>query len=257
MTTETYDGYSLYPSKLYGKSYDIAARDALEAILTAADERGMNVFVGVGLFAWFDFSPQSLQWHINVTNELFSMYGHHKSLYGWYISEEIFGSLYFDYDFVENDKYKEIVKFFQEYKAFVEKITPTKPVALAPNNIRFHHYEKEWKEILANVDILLPFAFARDPENLNIIEINNICKATNTHFWVDMEMFNWPLDNGLVPKTFNDLVKEIRTYDDVEQIYGYQYTGIMNSPDNKLIIGINETVELYKEYEKYYNDVIK
>ncbi len=252
MSVKDYKGLALYPSGLFGERYPIAARDPVEAILSAADECEMSVFMGVGSFAWFDFSPEALEWHKNVTNELFELYGTHKSLYGWYVSAEIFGALYYDYPHVENEKYKEIVTFFQEYKAFVDKLTPTKPIAFAPNNIRFQEFEKEWKEILPNVDILLPFAFARDPENLNIKEIADICEACCTHFWVDMEMFAWPIDNGLLPKSIEELIGEIRFYDDVEQIYGYQFTGIMNPPDNQYNLGGERAKELYKRYMEYY-----
>lgn len=257
MTVETYRGKAFYPSKIYPERFDIAAKDPVEAILSAADECEMNVFLGVGLFAWFDFSEESLKWHKRVTEELFEMYGHHKSLYGWYISEEMFGSLYYEYPYLKGSDYKNIVNFFEDYTSFVRELTPTKPVALAPNNIRFHEFEKEWKEILVNVDILIPFAFARDPEHLNIKEIADICNACGTHFWVDMEMFAWPLDNGLVPKSTEELIKEIRMYDDVEQIYGYQYTGIMNSPDFKYELGGEKTRELYTGYYEYYRSVME
>lgn len=256
MTVENYRGKAFYPSKVYPERFDITARDPVEAILSAADECEMNVFLGVGLFAWFDFSPESLEWHKRITQELFEMYGHHKSLYGWYVSEEMFGSLYYEYPYLRDSDYKYIVNFFKEYKSFIKELTPTKPVALAANNIKFHEFEQEWKEILVNVDILLPFAFARDPERLNINEILTICKECGTHFWVDMEMFAWPLDNGLVPKSVEELIKEIRMYDEIEQIYGYQYTGIMNSPNFRYNLGGNKTRELYKGYYEYYKTII-
>lgn len=255
MTIETYVGEAYYPSRLYKGRCPITAEDPLEAILEAADEVGMNVLLGVGLYAWFDFSNESLKWHEEVTKELNSLYGHHDSLYGWYISEEMFGSFYYDYPPVPDEKYKEIVKFFREYKAFARDLTPTKPVALAPNNIRFHEYEKEWKEVLVNIDILIPFAFARDPENMNIDEIADICKACGTHFWVDMEMFVSPFDNGLMPKPYDELIKEIRTYDKLEQIYGYQFTGLMNSPESKYNLGGQKAKKLYDEYLKYHKEV--
>jgi hypothetical protein len=255
MTALDYTGKAFYPSKLFEDRVPLTADDSIEAILSAADEVNMNVLLGVGLYAWFDFSDESLKWHKEVTKELYAFYGHHQSLYCWYISEEMFGSLYYDYPPVPDEKYKDIVKFFKEYKTFVQQLTPTKPVALAPNNIRFHEYEKEWKEILVNIDILIPFAFARDLDNLNIKEIAQICKSCGTHFWVDLEIFEFPLDNGLVPKTCEELIKEIRIYDDVEQIYGYQYTGIMNSPDNKFNLGGEKAKQLYKEYINYYKQI--
>lgn len=257
MKCKSYPGKAFYPSDLYKSRVAIAAHNPIEAILAAADECGMNVFLGVGMYAWFDFSSESLKWHKIVTNELWRKYGHHKSLYGWYISEEIFGSLYYDYPPVRNGRYKDIIKFFKEYKKYVSKLSPTKPVALAPNNIRFDHYAIEWKLILKNIDILLPFAFARDPEHMNIDRIAQICQPSGTHFWVDMEMFAWPLDNGLVPKTYENLIKEIRTYDMLEQIYGYQFTGIMNTPDSSYDLGGEKAKDLYVKYKSYYENIMK
>lgn len=255
MTSKEYNGKAFYPSKLFKDRVLLTAEDPIEAILTAADEVNMNVLLGVGLYAWFDFSEESLTWHKKVTKELYELYGHHPSLYCWYISEEMFGSLYYDYPQVCDEKYKDVVTFFKEYKSFVQKFTPTKPVALAPNNIRFHEYEKEWKEILEYIDILIPFAFARDRENMNIDEIAQICKACETHFWVDMEVFEFPFDNGLMPKMYDELIKEIRTYDKLEQIFGYQFTGLMNPPESRFNLGGEKSKQLYREYKEYHKKI--
>ena len=251
MTAETYTGKALYPSLTYPDRYPLSCHDPVRAILEAADECEMTVFLGVGLFAWFDFCEASLEWHKRVTRELFELYGHHQSLYGWYISEEMFGSLYEEWDHVANENYKEVVRFFCEYRALVSELTPTKPVALAPNNIRFHEFAHEWGEILSHIDILIPFAFARDPENVNIAEIQAICDRANTRFWVDMEMFSFPLDNGLVPKSIGELVSEIHAYDSVEQIFGYQFTGIMNLPDSPHNLGGGPAKQLYSDYHEH------
>ncbi len=248
MTAESYRGRALYPSELHPERYPLTCFDPVAAILEAADECQMTVFLGVGLFAWFDFSAESLWWHKRVTRELFDRYGHHHSLYGWYISEEMFGSLYDEWEHLPNEAYKDIVRFFLEYKAFVRNLTPTKPIALAPNNIRFHEFAGEWGEILPNIDILIPFAFARDPENLNVAEIQKICDLAGAHFWVDMEMFAFPIDDGLVPKSIDELLTEVRSYDAVEQIFGYQFTGIMNFPESQHNLGGSPAKKLYADY---------
>ena len=74
MTVDTYDGKAFYPSKLYKNRMPIRCEDPLEVILTAADECGMHVFPGVGMYAWFEFSPDSLEWHKRVTVELNERY---------------------------------------------------------------------------------------------------------------------------------------------------------------------------------------
>lgn len=249
MTVETYDGSAFYDSKLYSKREKLGCEDPIEAILSAADECGMAVFPGVGMYAWFDFSPQSLEWHKRVAAELFERYGHHKSFYGWYVSEEIMGALYYGYDPVPDEDYLDIQNFFREFTGFVRKLTPTKPVALAPNNIQMHHYEEQWLPILENIDILIPFAFARS--EYNVAQIAAMCKKTGTHFWVDFEMFSFPFHDGLRPKTVKAMLEEMQHYNTLEQIYGYQYTGIMNEPGLRMCLGGEETEVFYQEYMDY------
>ena len=92
-TVDSYAGKAFYPSELYPGRMDITAEDPIEAILSEADRLGMNVLVGVGIFAWFDFTPESLEWHKRVAKELWDMYGHHESFYAFYVSEESGGGL--------------------------------------------------------------------------------------------------------------------------------------------------------------------
>lgn len=230
----------------------LAARDPIEAVLRAADRCGMHVLLGVGLFAWFDFSEQSLEWHRRVARELFQRYGGHASFYGWYVSEEIMGDLYYSYMPHSAERWKELAVFFREFRTFVQELAPTKPVAFAPNNVRFHLYAEEWKTILPFIDILIPFAFARDPEHLNVVQMKQICDECGTHMWVDMEMFREPFEDGLVPKTMEALLREIRQYDALEQCYGYQYTGLMNHPASRFSLGGEPAKELYARYLQYY-----
>ncbi|MEG1874493.1 MAG: DUF4434 domain-containing protein, partial [Angelakisella sp.] len=176
MTADGYSGKAYYPSALYENRMDIAAHDPIEAVLAAADECGIHVFLGIGLYAWFDFTAESLKWHIRVAQEVYQKYGGHKSFYGWYVSEEIFGDLYFSHPTVEDEEWKKMPVFFRDFTAAIRKLTPTKPVALAPNNIKFHEREAEWKEILPYIDVLIPFAFARDLEHLNVLDIKRICE---------------------------------------------------------------------------------
>ena len=114
-----------------------------------------------------------------------------------------------------------------------------------------HLYREQWKGILDNLDILIPFAFARS-EN-NIPQITEMCNASGVHFWVDMEIFRFPFVNGaLVPKDFEGLLKEIRDYDMLEQIFGYQYTGLLNEPGkNGRHLGGEETETLYARFYDY------
>ena len=252
LTCETYDGRAFYPSAMYPGRMPIRAQDPVEAVLRAADRCGSHVLVGIGLFAWFDFSAESLEWHKRVAREAFERYGNHPSFYGWYVSEELLGDLYWSYLPEQAQRWREVGTFFREFRAFVHTLDPVRPIAFAPNNVRFHEHEAEWKTILPYIDILLPFAFARDPAGWNVPEMKQICEDCGVHMWVDMEMFQVPFEDGLLPKEYGELVREIEQYSSLEQCYGYQYTGLMNRPGFTPALGGACTEELYERYRARY-----
>jgi hypothetical protein len=47
------------------------------------------------------------------------------------------------------------------------------------------------------------------------------------------------------------MLEEMQHYNDLEQIYGYQYTGIMNEPGYRYDLGGEETEEFYRDYMAY------
>ncbi len=253
MSADNYDGTAFYDTEIAPRYPNMKEKDPIEAILSAADECDMTVFPGVGHYAWFDYSPESLIWHKRVAKDLFEKYGHHKSFYGFYISEEMFGDLYYSYPPVPNEDYKNIQTFFKEFTPYVHELAPSKPVALACNNNDMHKYPDEWGGILENLDILIPFGFARETNEYNMPQIAEMCKKYNTHFWCDLEVFKFPFtDKGLTPKDIEELSEEIRKYDALEQLYGYQYTGHMNEPGkNTKNLGGKDTEDLYAAYYEY------
>ena len=88
-------------------------------------------------------------------------------------------------------------------------------------------------------------------EHLNVVQMKQICDECGTHMWVDMEMFRGALEDGLVPKTMEALLREIRQYDALEQCYGYQYTGLMNHPASRFSLGGEPAKELYASILQY------
>ena len=101
-------------SKLYPKS-DILAKDPIEAILTAADKNGQNVFIGVGNNYGRAGEPEDIE-------ELFERYHSHKSFYGWYFACEL-----------------NMEKFRPEYwdklnrnTIKARKLSPAKPILMSP-----------------------------------------------------------------------------------------------------------------------------
>jgi hypothetical protein len=245
-----YKGVAYYPSKLFAGRVPITAKDPLEAVLAQADKSGMNVFIGVGSYAWFDFTNGSLAWHKKLAKELWDKYGHHPSFYGWYVSEEQDGGL------SDDQARKDIVHFFAEFGKFVHRLAPDKPVMLATNSHHLRGAEDTYRKLLPNLDILCPFGFHRMPaDDLTgeeaATKLQQLCDQAGSHFWLDLEVFDFAEGNALIPRSINGLLSDLHRFPNFEKIICYQYPGLMNSPDMSIKPGGENTVKLYLDYKHY------
>jgi hypothetical protein len=256
ISTTGYKGLAYYPSELFPGRVQMASNDPLEAILSEADRLKMNVFLGVGLYAWFDFSGASLDWHKKVAKELWNRYGHHPSFYGWYVSEETYGNLIPDQGESAKTHYRqEIVTFFREFQGYCRSLAPEKPIMFAPNTFGLLESQDAWPLVLAHVDILCPFGFHRMPKTDLTGEQaadtwQKICDRAGTHLWMDMEAFTFE-GKALVPRPIGGLIQDMRRFPNFEKILCYQYPGMFNSSESRMKPGGAPTVTLYHDYQQY------
>lgn len=245
-----YHGIAYYPSKLYPGRMQITAKDPIEAILTEADKLGMHVFLGVGMYAWFDYSHASLEWHERVAKELWQFYGNHPSFYGWYISEEKDGGL------GDATERSQIVNFFKQFTPYVHQLAPDKPVMLATNCYHLRGAESTYMKLLPNLDILCPFAFDRmdkgDETGAQAAALlAKMTKETGTHLWLDMEVFVFDKAGGLIPRPIAGVIGDLHKYTNFEETLCYQYPGLLTSPTASVKLGGEKAVRLYKDYKRY------
>ena len=251
-----YQGLAYYPSKLFPGRMPIAAKDPIEDILSEADRLSMHVFLGVGMYAWFDFSRASLEWHERVADELLERYGKHRSFYGWYVSEEKDGSLG---DLAEREQ---IVKFFTEFTPYVHRLAPGKPVMLATNCFHLREAEDTYRKLLPNLDILCPFGFGRMPSDDETGEqaamlLDTLCEKAGTHLWLDMEAFAFDKGGALIPRAIHGIVSDLRDFTNFEEILCYQYPGLFTAPNASMKLGGKAAVNLYLDYKKYLKESLK
>lgn len=250
METDGYHGRAYYPSQLYPGRMPIATQDPLEIILSEADRLGMQVLPGVGLYAFFDFSPSSLTWHKQVAAELWARYGHHPSFYGWYVSEEQDGGL------GSVEERREIVDFFRQFTPYVRGLAPDKPVMLAINSFHFRGAEDTYRQLLPHLDILCPFGFHRMPaadltgEQAAAL-MQSLCDEAHTHLWLDLESFVFGNNSELHPRPIEGLVRELTRFGGFEKTLHYQFPGLMSSPAMSRQPGGPGSVKLYLDYKKH------
>lgn len=261
---ENYAGKAFYPSTLYPERMDIVANDPIEAILSEADKLNMNIFLGVGMFAWFDFTQESLEWHKLVAKELWDMYGHHESFYGFYVSEESGGGLdnWEQSAEMQSKRKGDNVNFFKELKSFCKDFAPSKPLMLATNSFDVPTGMDTYPALLEHLDILCPFGFARMPEgDLSGKEAANMlqsaCDAANSHLWFDLEVFLFNPDDSLYPRPMEEIIRDLNLLDNFEKILCYQFPGVFNDPKMSKRIGEERTLKLFKDYQDYLKKIKK
>ncbi|MCQ2159183.1 MAG: DUF4434 domain-containing protein [Bacteroidales bacterium] len=259
MDASGYRGKAFYDSQLYPARMEVTCPDALEAILEQADREGMDVLAGVGLYAWFDYTAASLQWHKNVAKELWERYGHHPSFYGFYVSEEGMGSL----DCFETDpllkpvRKQEMISFYKEFTAFCHDMAPSKPVMVCQNGWGIGESMELYPGFLSNVDISCPFAFNRMPEgDLTGLEavtfLQNTCNEVGCHLWFDLEAFLFdPDEQYLIPRPISEIKTDLLMFDNFEKVVCYQYPGVFSDPEASVQVGESATVELFNDYKEY------
>jgi len=252
-----YKGRAFYPSKLFPERMPIAAEDPLEAIFDEADKLGMHVCPGIGLYAWFDYSPGSLEWHIKVAQEIWERYGHHPSFYAWKVSEEGHGSLT---DLSGKPGTREmLVDFFIKFTAHLQRIAPDKPTMMARSTHGMRGAEETYRKLLPHLDILLAFCFHRMPETDMTGEdaaemLQNLCNEAGSHLWMNMEVFLFEDNeegNALIPRPIEQVLNDLQRFPNFEKIVCYQYPGLINSPEMSIKPGGSPTVKLYTDYKAY------
>lgn len=261
-TVDSYAGKAFYPSELYPGRMDITAEDPIEAILSEADRLGMNVLVGVGIFAWFDFTPESLEWHKRVAKELWDMYGHHESFYAFYVSEESGGGLdnWEQQPDMRKKRKADIVNFFKEFKSYCNSFAPGKPIMLATNSFEVPNGMDTYPALLEYLDILCPFGFARMPagdltgkEAADMLQ--EACNKAKSHLWFDLEAFLFNPDNSLYSRPIEEIIHDLNLFSNFEKILCYQFPGVFNDPDMSIRVGEERTIDLFNGYMKYLKEL--
>ena len=255
-----YHGLAYYPSDLYPGRMTMTSHDPIEAILSEADRLKMNVFLGVGAYAWFDFSPGALDWSKKVAAELWRRYGRHPSFYGWYVSAEAYGSLIPDQGQSEKERYRrQVIDFFRKFQAYCRSLAPEKPVMLAPNTHGLMQSKDVWPLVLKHLDIICPFGFHRMPAGdltgEQAAELwQAMCDKAGTHLWMDMEAFLFE-GKALVPRPIDGLIRDTQRFPNFEKILCYQYTGIFSAPGLRITPGGPPTLVLYDDYLRYLHSI--
>lgn len=252
-----------YPSKLVKKS-DITADDPLEAVLQTADQLRMNVFIGIGNN--YGGNAELKDWELDekVLEEVYTGYGHHASLYGWYIAREC--NLCHPFE-----NYMKGAPLL--YKR-AQELSPVLPFLISPYIVNEGDSNMEeglnrfWE---LGFDIFMPQDMMGQRFNQELVTVaqsrvfhekaRHACDTAGRHFWGNNEAFNFTEDGKyLVPRylgggVFGEegFIEQIRAVDPfVEKRMNFMDSAFFTPAHTQNLPGGEAAVKQYEDYIKYY-----
>ena len=239
---------------------NMVCKDPVGALLTAADEHGIKVFVSCGFYGnWQkpadNMKSQSVRKKaFKAMRELYAKYGSHPSFYGWYFPDETCILGHFG---------KSFIKYVNDYSAETQKIAPGTKTLIAPFGTKIAvtdaKFVRQLKEM--NVDYIAyqdevgvkkstPKQTARYFKRLKKAHD----KAGKSELWADIELFTFEgavYRSALIPAGAQRIAKQIESVAPyAEEILCYQTIGIVNAPDSDAFCGHPDSVKLYEELIK-------
>ncbi len=260
-----YNAGAFYESKLPALTQDVMKMlnfDLLGEMLAAAEDRGMNILVGIGrgkdLFTPInepEFS-KAVDLAVSVMEEIYDLYGHYGSFYGWYISHE-----------PSNLTASGELKFANAVVSRLRKLWPDKAVLLAPSGtptMDRDSMEASQVDIFAFQDAVgagyVPGQYTYDPENrirdldAAFASYKAVMDTTTKHFWSDLE--SWEMEGPNYENAYPALWSRVKRQFDIEKKYVsvqsmYAFTGFLASPDSTVQIGGSKAVDLFNGYKEF------
>lgn len=243
------DGKSFYPSEFMPAAYPDGQQSPVEAIMEAADQYGMYVFMSSGWAVNQDDNirdPKIKAIQQRIMRETASLFGDRKAFYGWYLPVE---------DSMEPILPDEAVHEANALTAVARSLTPGKKVMISPYGIchatiddpRFAEQVKKLKvDIIAYQDevgcVREPMPIPRMKENFK--KIGAIHKDSDIQFWSNVESFTWEKEDNtresaLIPAAFPRYLSQIvaASMAGAENVISFSVYGIIDDVKSTMPIG--------------------
>lgn len=255
------DQKSFYPSDFMPPAYPANRESPVEAIMNAADEHDMHVFMSCG---WAKSQldnlrdPEIRKIQRQIMQETAQKFGKHKSFFGWYLPVE---------DSMTPTLSDHAVDAVNTLTEEARKLTPGKPIMISPYGLCFaemdnpkfgEQIERLKVDIIAYQDevgcVREPMPMKRMKEHFKIL--GDIHKRTNIRFWANNESFTW--ENGtnsqqsaLIPAAFPRFLSQMTgvTQAGVEEILSFAMCGIFDKPSSEMPLG--QPCQSAKAYQDY------
>ena len=240
---------SYYPSKLMDWHYPEWRKSPVDAIMDAAAEHGMKVFMSTGWAKDQDDNlrdPKIKGRQIEMMTELAGLYGEHPAFYGWYLPvEDCFGPVLTDY----------AVEAVNALTARARELTPSAKIMISPYGIfnsDFDDPRYEQQIARLTVDIIAyqdEIGCVRERYPLtrlrgNWKKLRAIHDKTGIQMWANCESFTWEKgtndrSSALIPASYSRLLAQqvAATAGGAEKIISFVMCGMYETAESQYDLG--------------------
>lgn len=239
--------------------------DPIEEILDEADRLDVKVFLGNGFYGdWrrpkYNITTKEvIDLSFKAMEELTTLYGHHKSFYGWYFPDETCIILHYS---------KPFLAYVNACSREARLITPEKKTLIAPYGTNLALTNERFVRDLTNLDV--DFIAYQDEVGVKKTKVDRTAriferlkkahdKAGRAELWADIELFDFEglvYNSALIPAPFERIRKQIENVSPyVNNILAYQYLGLMNPESSLSFAGHERSTTLYNDYLNYLKEI--
>lgn len=255
------EGKAFYPSSLMPASYDTQKKSPVSAIMDAAAEHGMKVFMSTGWAKDQDDNlrnPAIKQRQMEMMEELAGIYGSHKAFYGWYLPvEDCLGPVLTDY----------AVDAVNALTERARQLAPGKKILISPygifnSNFEDPAYEKQISRL--KVDIIAyqdEIGCLREEYPLSRLKKNwkklrAIHNKLNIEMWANCESFTWEKgtndrSSALIPAAFSRVLSQMHAASaaGADRIISFITCGMWDQPGSPYPLGQpTYSCQIYEDY---------
>ncbi len=243
------EGKSYYPSALMPWQYPSHRQSPVDAIMEAAAENGMKVFMSTGWAKDQDDNlrdPKIKGRQLEMMEELSRLYGSHPAMYGWYLPvEDCLGPVLSDY----------AVDAVNALSARARELTPGMKILISPYGIfnsDFSDPRYEQQICSLKVDIIAyqdeigcvreRYPMVRLKSNWK--KLRQIHDKAGIQMWANCESFAWEGNtndrtSALVPASFHRFLSQMALASEggVDRIVSFMMYGMYENPSSPFCLG--------------------